>query len=159
MAESCPPTADFAPIAINPLSGSWNRNPENPQPLKSSPARPKSAPTQRPTSAPPSPYLLPSAYKCGSPASLPNYTAEVCEPGERNPSNYCKNSTSYFHSGLSGSKRLISAFAFAIWAGVAEGIPDHLCQTSNESGYNFDASLRICIARSSSLFSAIICAV
>ena len=37
---------------------------------------------QRPTSAPPSPYLLPSAYKCGSPASLPNYTAEDLEPPE-----------------------------------------------------------------------------
>ena len=65
-----------------------NRNPENPQPSKSSPARPKSAPTQRPTSAPPSPYLLPSAYKCGSPASLPNYTADSCEPGECSPNKF-----------------------------------------------------------------------
>jgi hypothetical protein len=32
---------------------------------------------QHPTSAPPSLYLPPSAYKCGSPASLPNYTAEL----------------------------------------------------------------------------------
>jgi len=37
---------------------------------------------QRPASALPSPYLPPSAYKCGSPASLPNYTAEDLEPPE-----------------------------------------------------------------------------
>ena len=74
------------------------------------------------------------------------------------PLNSAKSGLAYFKSGLNGSKRFISAFAFAICAGVADGICDHRCHNSNESGYNFDASVRICIARSSSLFSVIICA-
>ena len=85
-------------------SRSRDRAIENPQPAKSSPARPMSAPTQRPTSAPPSPYLLPSAYKCGSPASLPNYTADSCEPGERNPSSAYKSLISFARPKLLNSE-------------------------------------------------------
>ena len=83
---------------------------------------------------PPSQSLRPSAYKCESTETLRNYTADLWELGERDPSKAWEDSNCYFKLGLLGSSRFISAFAFAMSEGDAVGIDAHLLHNSNEFG-------------------------